>query len=123
MNVKNYVYTLLTSSNELKSILGDGKILSAYPNEVTTFPTVVFEDSSERDAAYNDNLPNGLISNVRVHVFVKSTKKSPTTWDIGSVIHNIFRVDYWSMNNNREMVEDDSIKHRIMDFSRNFFFG
>lgn len=122
MNLKKYYKDLLESSSELTAKLGSGKILSAYPQEVKTFPLVVFEDMSSNDVAFSDNLPEGTNAQVRVHIFTKTLAKYPTTYEIADIIHHLFRADFWAMTNNTETGDvDDNIRHRIMDFTRAFY--
>lgn len=123
INQKEYVLTLLKSSAELENKLGkSGKIMNAYPNKVEAFPTVVFEDMNQSDVEFYDNLPYATNCNVRIHIFTKvSGSKYPTTTEVGLIVHDIFREDFWSCTANMETSDvDDSIRHRIMDFTRPF---
>ena len=122
LNMKKYYQTLLSSSSELAALLGqNGEILSAYPDEVTKFPVIIYEDSNQRDIAFSDNLPNGTSASVRIHIFTKALNGYSTTTAFGKVIHNLFRSDFWTQTANTELSEDDNVKHRIMDFSREFY--
>lgn len=123
LNMKKYYLTLLSSSSDLATLLGqNGEILSAYPEEVTKFPLVVYEDSNQRDVAFSDNLPQGTAASVRIHIFTKVLTDYPTTSAIGNVIHDLFRGDFWTCTANTEINDvDDSVKHRIMDFTREFY--
>jgi hypothetical protein len=122
LNLKKYYLTLLSSSTELATLLGEnGAILSAYPDEVTKFPVIIYEDSNQRDLAFSDNLPQGTGARVRVHIYTKTVKDYPTTTALGDVIHKLFRSDYWTCEANTELSEDDNIKHRVMDFTREFY--
>lgn len=123
INQKEYVLNLLNASESLEDLLGkSGQIASAYPNEVKTFPLVVFEDSNQSDAEFYDNLPNATNCTVRIHIFTKiSGNKYPTTTAIALIVHDIFRRDYWACTANTETNDvDDSVRHRIMDFTRPF---
>ena len=122
MNLKKYYMTLLSTNSELKSLIGDNKVLSAYPQEVKTFPLVVFEDMYSSDVAFSDNLPNGTSAQVRIHIFSKTVKGYPKAEEIAEVIRGIFRAELWAMTNNQETPDvDDCIKHRTMDFKREFY--
>lgn len=122
MNLKKYYMTLLSGSESLVEILGSGKIVSAYPQEVKTFPLVIFEDMNSSDVAFSDNLPEGTSAQVRIHVFSKTVKGYPKAEDIADIIRGIFRSDFWAMENNQETPDvEDNIKHRIMDFRREFY--
>ena len=59
MNLKKYYMDLLSASLELKELIGENKIVSAYPQEVKNFPLVIFEDLNSSDVAFSDNLPEG----------------------------------------------------------------
>ena len=122
LNMKKYYQTLLSSSSELASLLGqNGEILSAYPDEVTKFPVIIYEDSNQRDVAFSDNLPQGTAASVRIHIFTKAVSGYATTTTLGKIVHDIFRTDYWSCTANTEISEDNNVKHRIMDFTREFY--
>lgn len=121
LNVKKYMFTLLTSDAELSELLGEGHIVSAYPQEVKTFPLVVYEDSGQRDVEFSDNLPEGTDVSVRIHIFTKTLTDYPTTAQIGSLVHEIMRADFWACTLNTETSDvSDNIRHRIMDFKRAF---
>lgn len=123
LNLKKYYKTLLTSSAELETKLGkSGKILSAYPNEVKSFPLIVYEDTNQNDIEFSDNLPEATRAVVRIHIFTKTLTNYPTTTEIGEIVHDIFRGDYWACTLNQETDDvADSIKHRVMDFTREFY--
>lgn len=122
MNLKKYYMTLLSASSELQTLIGENKIVSAYPQEVKTFPLVVFEDMNSSDVAFSDNLPEGTSATVRIHIFSKTIKGYPKAEEIADVIRSIFRADYWAMLSNNETPDvEDNIKHRILDFKREFY--
>ena len=122
MNLKKYYMTLLSASSELITLIGEKHIVSAYPQEVTTFPLVIFEDVNSSDVAFSDNLPEGTSATVRIHIFSKTIKGYPKAEEIADVVRSIFRADYWAMLSNNETPDvDDNIKHRILDFKREFY--
>jgi len=122
MNLKKYYMDLLSASLELKELIGENKIVSAYPQEVKTFPLVIFEDLNSSDVAYSDNLPEGTSAQVRIHIFSKTIKGYPKAETIADVVRSIFRNDFWSMTGNNESPDvEDNIKHRILDFRREFY--
>ena len=122
MNLKKYYMTLLSASSELETLIGKNKIVSAYPQEVKTFPLVVFEDINSSDVAFSDNLPEGTSAQVRIHIFSKTIKGYPKAETIADVVRSIFRNDYWTMTGNNETPDvEDNIKHRILDFKREFY--
>lgn len=122
MNLKKYYMSLLSNNSSLIELLGNGKVLSGYPQKVTVFPVVIFEDNDSSDIEFADNLPNGTAAQVRIHVFSKTLKGYPKAEIIADLIRSIFREDFWAMTNNTESPDvDDNIKHRILDFKREFY--
>ena len=123
MNLKKYYRTLLTGSSGLVALLGStDKIDASYPNKVTTFPLVIYEDTNSSDVAFSDNLPEGTSATVRIHIFSKTIKGYPKAETIADVVRSIFRNDFWSMTGNNESPDvEDNIKHRILDFKREFY--
>ena len=122
MNLKKYYMSLLSASSELNTLIGEKHIVSAYPQEVKTFPLVVLEDMNSSDVAFSDNLPEGTSATVRIHIFTKTIKNYPKAEEIADVVRSIFRADYWAMLSNNETPDvEDNIKHRIMDFKREFY--
>lgn len=122
MNLKKYYMTLLSASSELIALIGENRIVSAYPQEVKIFPLVVFEDMNSSDVAFSDNLPEGTSAQVRIHIFSKTIKGYPKAEEIADVVRSIFRADYWAMLSNNETPDvEDNIKHRILDFKREFY--
>jgi hypothetical protein len=122
MNLKKYYMSLLSASSELIALIGEKHIVSAYPQEVKIFPLVVFEDTNSSDVAFSDNLPKGTSATVRIHIFSKTIKGYPKAEEIADVVRSIFRNDYWSMTGNNETPDvEDNVKHRVMDFKREFY--
>ena len=122
MNLKKYYMTLLSASSELIALIGEKNIVSAYPQEVKIFPLVIFEDMNSSDVAFSDNLPEGTSATVRIHIFSKTIKGYPKAEEIADVVRSIFRADYWAMLSNNETPDvEDCIKHRILDFKREFY--
>lgn len=121
MNLKKYYYNLLSNDSELVALIGNN-IVSAYPQEVKTFPLVIFEDTSSRDTEFSDNLPEGTDATVRIHIFTKTIKDYAKAEDIAEIVRRIFRNEYWTCTLNQETSDvQDNIKHRILDFTRAFY--
>lgn len=121
-NVKKYVRKILTDSSDITTIVPATKILSAYPSEVVDFPCIIYEEQGQSDVEFSDNLPNGTRARVRIHIFTKSLDGYATTTTIGKLIHSLFRIDYWTCTLNTEVADtDESVKHRIMDFTHSFY--
>lgn len=121
MNLKKYYYSLLSNDSELVALIGNN-IVSAYPQEVKTFPLVIFEDTSSRDTEFSDNLPEGTDATVRIHIFTKTIKDYAKAEDIAEIVRRIFRDEFWTCTLNKETSDvQDNVKHRILDFTRAFF--
>lgn len=121
MNLKKYYYSLLSNDSELVALIGNN-IVSAYPQEVKTFPLVIFEDTSSRDTEFSDNLPEGTDATVRIHIFTKTIKDYAKAEDIAEIVRRIFRDEFWTCTMNQETSDvQDNIKHRILDFTRAFY--
>ena len=122
MNLKKYYMSLLSNNSSLIALIGENRILSAYPQEVTKFPIVIFEDANSSDVEFSDNLPNGTSAQVRIHIFSKTVKGYPKVEDIAEIIRSIFRNELWAMTANQETPDvEDNIRHRVMDFKREFY--
>ncbi len=122
MNLKKYCKSLLSGSSELIALIGKNKITATYPQDEKNFPLVAFEDMNSADVAFSDNLPEGTSAQVRIHVFSKTESGYPKAEDIAEVIRSIFREDFWAMTNNTGTPDvSDNIKHRVLDFRREFY--
>ncbi len=122
MNVKKYLYALLTGSTDLVDVVGSNGIVSSYPNEVKTFPCVIIEDVNASDEEFNDNLPDAESVQCRIHIFSKMVKSFAKCEDIAEIVHSVMKNDYWAMTGNNDTADvDDNIRHRVLDFKRDFF--
>jgi hypothetical protein len=122
MNLKKYYKSLLSGSSKLIALIGENKITSTYPQDEKNFPLVAFEDMNSADVAFSDNKPEGTSAQVRIHVFSKTESGYPKAEDIAEVVRSVFREDYWAMINNTETTDvSDNIKHRVLDFRREFY--
>ena len=115
INVKKYINGLLNGSSELKTLCKT--ILSSYPDEVTKFPCIIFEELNQSDTEYADMLPQGTTASISIHIFTKTLADYPTTSSIGQVCNNLLNGVLWNCDSNRELSESDNIKHRVMTFS------
>ena len=124
INVKKYINGLLNGSSELLSLLGAGdKIYASYPDKITTFPCVIFEELDQSDTEYADMLPQGTTASITIHIFTKTLANYPTTSSIGQVCNNLLNGVLWNCGSNRELTEDGgTTKHRIMTFSTKFVY-
>lgn len=121
LNLKKYYYSILKNS-ELSVRIGEDRILSAYPEKVLNFPCVIFEDVTQSDTEFSDNLPQATKARVRVHVYTKALDGYDTTTTLGKIIHDVFRNHWWACTSNGEASDPDTtVRHRIMEFSREFY--
>lgn len=123
MNLKQYYKQLLSQNTELVTLLGGSdKIIASYPQEVKIFPSVIFEDTNSTDVEFSDNLPEGITANVRIHIFTKTISGFPKAEAIAEIVHQIFKYDYWACTMNQDTSDvQDNIRHRVMDFRREFY--
>lgn len=112
------IYNNLLNDSRLLTLVGEDNISDVYPNEVVIFPTVIFQDGEQTDTEFCDNLPMANDCNVSIHIFTKSLDGYPTTSEIGIIIGQIFKENFFVCNGNRELDEPDNIKHRVMSFRK-----
>ena len=119
INAKKLYHTILNVSTITDIV---PTILDSYPNEITTFPCIIFEESDQNDTEFADNLPLANNCSFRVHIFTKALKKYKTTSEIGLVVANVLKNEYFSCTGNREVADpEDNVRHRVMDFRREVF--
>jgi hypothetical protein len=122
ISTKELLYSKLTSSSELQTVLGAaGKIYNFYPETVTVFPLVAFQDENQSDFEYADNRPHGSSVRVKIDIFTKTGTGLPTTWDIGKIVYDILSGEDFDCGTNGEVADPtDGVRHRVMRFSREF---
>lgn len=120
---KAWFYQLLASDTDLITLLGDdGDITDMYPEEVTTFPLVIYMDDDQRDEEYSDNLPTVTSQTFTIDIFTKTTTGYPTTSEIGILIANLLKENMFSCTANGEVPDDTTgVRHRVMSFTRELF--
>lgn len=97
-------------------------VLDAYPDTVEEFPCLIYLDENQNDIEFADNLPLGNSITVQVHIFTKALSGYATTSTIGITVAEIMKENYFTCRNNREVEdEDDNIRHRVMEFTREVF--
>lgn len=113
------IYNELLDNEDLKTLIDEDSIFDAYPNEVTVFPCVIFLDQNQREIEFADNFNIADLLQVQIHIFTKSLENFPTTSEIGLIVGNIFKADYWTCESNGEIADiQDNIRHRVMNFSK-----
>jgi hypothetical protein len=118
---KAYIFSKLQLDSAIIAALGGtANIFDAWPEQVTTFPCIIYQDENQSDGEFADNQP--LISRVRyrVDIFTKIDKATTTT--IGMAVANLFKGLYFTCGSNGE-VQDvvEGVRHRVMRFSREMF--
>ena len=111
------------------TILNDARItavapvvLDAYPNSITKFPCVIFLDDSQADKEFADNFPLADSIGVQIHIFTKAVASYKTTTEIGLVVAQVMKENYFICTSNTEAPDvDDNIRHRVMYFKRDIY--
>lgn len=115
------IYTQLLNDERILSVVNDENIFDSFPNEVTVFPCIIFSDNSQRDIEFADNLPQATSCNLEVHIYTKSLEGYKTTSEIGIVVCDVLKENYFTCTYNTEMQDvQKDVKHRIMNFTREF---
>lgn len=113
------IYNELLNDERLLELIDEDSIFDTYPNGVTVFPCVIFLDQNQREIEYADNFSTTDLLEVQIHIFTKAIENYPTTTEIGKIVNDIFKGDYWISSNNGEVPDtQDNIKHRVMNFSK-----
>ena len=119
INAKETIYNIL-SDERLTSQVTD--IFDAYPTTIENFPCIIFIDSGQTDIEFADNQPLGVEVEITIHIFTKTLDGYLTTSQIGIIVDEIMKENYFICNSNMEVPDvDDNVRHRIMVFRNNFF--
>jgi len=112
--------TLLASDAALLALLGPGgKILNAWPQLVTAFPCVIFQDVNQADREFGDNAPTMSELRVQVDIFTKDAAGAPKSSDLGIAVANVFAKEFFYCPSNGEVPDDTvGVRHRRMVFTR-----
>lgn len=114
------IYNTILNDERIKAVAKT--VLDAYPATVTKFPCVIFLDASQSDKEFADNLPTVDSLGVEVHIFTKAIANYKTTSEIGIVVANVMKENYFICNSNREVPDvEDNIRHRVMYFIRDVY--
>lgn len=111
------------------TILNDARItavapivLDAYPDSIEKFPCVIFLDDSQRDKEFADNFPTADSIGVQIHIFTKALASYKTTTEIGLVVAEVMKENYFVCTSNTEAPDiDDKVRHRVMYFIRDIY--
>ena len=114
------LYNTVLSDSRIKAVAPT--VLDAYPSTVEKFPCVIFLDASQKDKEFADNLPTVDSLGVEVHIFTKAIAKYKTTSEIGIVVANVMKENYFICTSNTEVPDvEDNIRHRVMYFIRDIY--
>lgn len=121
INVKK-IYNEILSDERLLNVISEDNIFDCYPNEVETFPCVIYMEGVQMDIEFADNLPTANSCNVDIHIFTKALENYPTTSEIGIIIGEIFKEKYFTCTSNLETYDENpEVRHRIMSFRKEIF--
>lgn len=116
INAKKLYYRLL-NDERLTSIVED--IMDAYPDTVETFPCVIYLEENQNDIEFADNLPIADNLSMQVHIFTKALDGYATTSEIGLVVAEIMKENYFVCKGNTEVADVvDNVRHRVMTFGK-----
>lgn len=94
-------------------------VLDFYPNEIETFPCIIFQENGQNDREFADNLPLADDVSYQIHIFTKAIADYPTTSEIGIVVCEVMKENFFTCSNNREVPDvDDNVRHRVMEFRK-----
>jgi hypothetical protein len=92
------------------------------PEVISIFPMVILTDDGQNDREFADNKPKAVKVSIKVDIYTKAIAGAVTTSDIGINIARVLDSMYFTCIGNRETPEPlDSVRHRVMRFSRDLF--
>lgn len=113
------IYSELLHDARILNVVDEDSVMDAYPNSVESFPCIIFLDGNQTDTEYADNVPIANSCNVTVHIFTKAESGYPTTSEIGIVVGDVFRENFFACNGNTETSDvNPDVRHRIMNFRK-----
>lgn len=116
------IYNTLLNDTRITELVDEDNILSSWPNEVETFPCIIFMDENQSDDEYNDNKPEASRCSVQIHIFTKKLDGYVTTSEIGVIIAEVMHEDLWNCSQNGEVSNTDpDCEHRVMVFNKSIF--
>lgn len=118
-NLKQIIYGIL-NDERISSIVED--IFDAYPNAIEKFPCVIFIDAGQTDIEFADNKPLAVNADVEVHIYTKALEGYSTTSEIGIIVDEIMKENFFVCNSNIEVPDvQDDVRHRVMVFRNSIF--
>lgn len=119
INAKALYYNILTDLRIIDAVGSEYHILDSYPNEIEDFPCIVYLEGIQSDIEFADNLPIANSCNVDIHIFTKALENYPTTSEIGLIVAEVFKENYFTCTSNLETNDEDpDVRHRIMSFRK-----
>lgn len=116
------IYNTLLNDTRITELVDEDNILSSWPNEVETFPCIIFMDENQSDDEYYENMPGASRCSVQIHIFSKKLDGYVTTSEIGVIIAKVMNEDLWNCSQNGEVSDPDpNCEHRVMVFNRSIF--
>ena len=114
------IYKTLLNDDRIKAVAKT--ITDAYPSIINNFPCVIFLDAEQSDREFADNLPTVDRLGVEIHIFTKAVGTYKTTTEIGLLVADIMKEQFFTCTSNREVPDvADNIRHRVMYFTREVF--
>lgn len=96
-------------------------IMDFYPEEIETFPCIIFQENGQNDREFADNLPIADEVSYQIHIYTKALADYPTTSEIGLVVAQVMKENFFTCSNNREVPDvDDNVRHRVMEFRKSY---
>ena len=115
-----YLYNTILNDARITAVAP--KVFDAYPNSITKFPCVIFLDDSQADKEFADNFPLADSIGVQIHIFTKAVASYKTTSEIGLIVAEVMKENYFICTSNTEAPDvDDNIRHRVMYFKRDVY--
>lgn len=116
IDTATWLYSLLSSDATLVALVGStDAIVGSYPEQIGTFPLVIFRELDQPDILFADNLPQAVKSVYVIDVYVKND----TTQTIAARIATLLKAKYWACVYNEDSPDPDPIvRHRVMRFTR-----
>jgi len=122
ISVKSFYYKTLSTDTELVALIGStDNIINAWPEIVSTFPLIIYQDEDQKDFEFRDNKPMGSTVRLRIDIFIK-IDSGKTTDDFAIELARIFGDLFFTCGTNGEVFEPtEGVRHRVMRFSRGLF--
>ena len=116
------IYDTLLNDTRITELVDEDNILNSWPNEVETFPCIIFMDENQSDDEYYENMPGASRCSIQVHIFTKKIGNYVTTSEIGVIIAKVMNEDLWNCSQNGEVSDPNpDCEHRVMVFNKSIF--